>query len=84
MANQGKAVSHAAIKEILGKALEDENFRKDLLANPADALKNAGYHPHKDAVKFFEALNNKKFAEAAKHVKPKKSDHDPIEVAGEI
>ena len=79
----GKTVNHAAVQDILGRAMREPKFREDLLAKPEETLKKEGFEPHADAVRFFKALNKKPFGEVAKHVDHKKPAHDPIGVAGE-
>lgn len=81
---KGKTINHAELKEILGRAMTDPAFGKDLRADPKKALEGAGFHAHDDAVRFFKALGKKPFHDVAQHVHPKKGEHDPIEVAGEI
>jgi hypothetical protein len=82
VANQGKPVSHGAIKDILGKALKDHAFRAKLLSAPEKTLQDEGFHPSKAAVEFFKTLNSGNFDAAAKKVRVK-GEHDPIEPAGE-
>jgi hypothetical protein len=82
VANQGKPVSHGAVKDILGRALKDPAFRSKLLSAPQQTLQQEGYHPSDAAVDFFKTLNSGNFEAAAKKVKVK-GEHDPIEPAGE-
>ena len=53
------------LQDLLGKAIADKNLRRDLLGNPDATLKKLGYPNHPDAVKFFEALRDKGFKDAA-------------------
>jgi hypothetical protein len=82
MANQGKPVSHNAVKDILGRALKDPAFRSKLLSAPQQTLQQEGFHPSDAAVEFFKTLHSGNFEAAAKKVKVK-GEHDPIEPAGE-
>lgn len=81
---KGKTITHAELKEILGRIITDPAFRDDLHADPKKALQAAGYHPHDDAVRLFGALKKRTLRKVAEHVHPKKGEHDPIGVAGEV
>jgi hypothetical protein len=83
VAKQGNPVNHSAVKDILGRALKDEAFRKKLLSDPKKTLQDEGFHPSDAAVEFFKTLHSGNFDAAAKKVKVK-GEHDPIEPAGEV
>ncbi len=56
-------MSQAVLKEIVERAVEDENFRKELLKNPGKAMK--GYDLTKEERKLLKDLNEGTFDQFA-------------------
>lgn len=65
MAQAGKELDIEAVKDILGRALVDANFRRELLTDPATTIDILGYKQTDDSGRFFEALNNDSFKQVA-------------------
>ena len=81
MADQ-KHVTHGAVKDVLGRALRDDAFSDKLFSDPKGTLESEGYRADQHAVDFFNDLKKKGFQRTAKATTAK-SDHDPIEFAGD-
>lgn len=61
----GKELDLIAVQDILGRALVDSKFREELLNDPATTIEILGYTQSDDSLRFFEALNNNVFKQAA-------------------
>jgi hypothetical protein len=57
------------VQLVLGRALVDETFRKELIANPAATLKELGYHADRKLAAFFGKLKSSSFSSAAAAVR---------------
>jgi hypothetical protein len=66
-----RPIEHEDITHLLGKALVDEDFRRDLLSDPGKTLDKLGYARGPKTIKFFEDLGGPQgaFDKAAKDLK---------------
>ncbi|NCS07917.1 MAG: hypothetical protein GPJ07_15725 [Microcystis aeruginosa G13-07] len=65
MPSIGKQLDLEGVQDILGRALIDFKFREELLTDPATTLQILGYSQSDDSLRFFQALNNNVFKQAA-------------------
>jgi len=66
-----RRINYNQIAAIIGKALEDDAWRKELLASPEKTLRTRGFEPHPEAIAFIDALRKAGFARVAKKFKPR-------------
>lgn len=78
-----KAMTHADLTDLLGKAMLDADLRAKLASEPAATLESLGFEPNKSSVQFFQLLQKNGFDHAASQVTTTKT-HDPIKLAGDM
>ena len=78
-----KAMTHADLTELLGKAMLDADLRAKLMTSTAPTLESLGFEANASSVQFFQLLQSKGFDHAAGQVKTTRT-HDPIKLAGDM
>jgi len=63
-----KSLDYESVKEILGRALLDQVFREELLANPEQTIAGLGFTQSEDSLEFFESLTEDGFEAYAESV----------------
>ena len=78
-----KAMTHADLTDLLGKAMLDADLRAKLTTSTATTLEGLGFEANKSSIQFFQLLQSKGFDHAAGQIKTTKT-HDPIKLAGDM
>lgn len=68
-------------QNIISKAVHDKNFCRELVSNPKQALRKAGFNPPKDwTIKVIEEQNEKTFTFSIPKTMSEKDELDVIEL----
>lgn len=60
-----RAMTLDDVKDVLGRALIDGDFRQNLLNDPSEVLSVLGFQASQDSLNFFKALDSASFKGAA-------------------